>query len=145
MFTPSTVLLEFLTWFAWLACFASLQNALCIRYPGMRGVCRKAYMFTMILPILASVWLMAHSGNGADMFAVLNHGFGAGVFAQIFLRSVVMLKCLLVSGVPHYAALPDTGTRTLYAEGDLVALLGVLGQSLGKPSASHRRSGTGRE
>ena len=91
MLRPSTVLLEFLTWFAWLACFASLQNMLCVRYPDLRGVCRKAYVFTMMVPILGSVWLMARSDNGTDMFALLNHGFGAGVFAQTFLRAVVLL------------------------------------------------------
>lgn len=140
MSTPSTVLLEFLTWFAWLACFAFLQHMLCLRYPSMRGVCRKAYIFTMIVPIVGSVWLMTSSGNGTDLFALLNHGFGAGVFAQTFLRALVMLKWLVVSGIPHHVAIPDDGTRTLYAEGDLVALLGVLGQALRKPMASQRRA-----
>lgn len=140
MLKPSTVLLEFLTWFAWLACFASLQNMLCVRYPGMRGVCRKAYICTMIVPILGSMWLMAGSENGADMFAILNRGFGAGVFAQTFLRAVVVLKWLVVSGLPHHVALPDDGSRVLYAEGDLMALVGVLGHTLRKPIASERRS-----
>jgi hypothetical protein len=103
---PSTVLLEFMAWFVWLAVFAVFQNKLCARYPGMRSVCRKAYMFTMIVPMLAGVWLMVRSGSGADLFAVLNRAFGAGVFAQTFLRSVVLLKWLVASGIPYYAAIP---------------------------------------
>jgi hypothetical protein len=109
---PSTVLLEFMAWFVWLAFFALFQNMLCVKYPSMRSVCRKAYMFTMILPILAGVWLMVRSGSGADLFAVLNRAFGAGVFAQTFLRSVVLLKWLVASGIPYYAAIPPKGVAT---------------------------------
>jgi hypothetical protein len=98
MAKPLTVLLEFLAWFTWLACFAAFQKRLCARYPGIRSVCRKAYAFTMMLPILAGIWWMANSASGADLFAVLNRAFGAGVFAQTFLRSVVLLKWLVVSG-----------------------------------------------
>jgi hypothetical protein len=146
MLKPTTVLLEFLTWFAWLACFASLQNMLCVRYPDLRRVCRKAYVCTMMVPILGSLWLMASSDNGTDMFALLNHGFGAGVFAQTFLRAVVLLKWLMASGLPHHVALPDdAGARALYAEGDLVALMGVLGQTLRKPVASERNIAITRE
>jgi hypothetical protein len=97
---PSAVLLEFLAWFVWLAGFAVVQNKLCASYPGMRSVCRQAYMFTMILPILAGIYGMAASGANADLFAVLNRAFGAGVFAQTFLRSVVLLKSLVPGGMP---------------------------------------------
>ena len=133
---PSAVLLEFLAWFVWLACFALIQNKLCARYPSIRSVCRKAYMFTMVLPILAGIWLMVHSGAEADLFAVLNRAFGAGVFAQTFLRSVVLLKWLVVSGVPYHVSIPARGAATaLYAESEMVALVGVLGQTLRKPAA----------
>jgi hypothetical protein len=70
----------------------------------MRSVCRKAYMFTMVLPILAGVCLMAASGAEADLFAVLNRAFGAGVFAQTFLRSVVVLRSLVLSVLSYPAA-----------------------------------------
>jgi hypothetical protein len=139
MAKPSTVLLEFLTWFAWLAVFASVQSKICSQYPAIRGVCRKAYLFTMIVPILASVWLMARSGSGDDLFAVLNHAFGAGVFAQTFLRALVLLKWLVVSGIPHYVSLPSGGSaRTLHAESDMAALMGVLSQALHKPTVAKR-------
>ena len=101
---PSTVLLEFLAWFVWLAGFAVVQNRLCARYPGMRSVCRKAYVFTMVLPILSGVCLMAASGAEADLFAILNRAFGAGVFAQTFLRSVVVLRSLVSSVLSFPAA-----------------------------------------
>jgi hypothetical protein len=95
---PSTVLLEFLAWFVWLAGFAVVQNRLCDRFPGMRSACRKAYITTMILPILAGVCLMALSGANADLFAVLNRAFGAGVFAQTCLRSMMLLRSLAMRG-----------------------------------------------
>jgi hypothetical protein len=74
------------------------------------------------------------------MFAVLNHGFGAGVFIQTCLRALVVLKWLVVSGVPHVALGADKPSRTLYAEGDLVALVGILSQTLRKPVASEERA-----
>jgi hypothetical protein len=46
------------------------------------------------------------------LFAVLNRAFGAGVFAQTFLRSVVLLKWLVASGIPYYAAIPPKGVAT---------------------------------
>jgi hypothetical protein len=137
MAKPLTALLEFLAWFTWLACFALFQNGLCARYPRIRSVCRKAYAFTMILPIVAGIWLMVRSSAGADLFAVLNRAFGAGVFAQTFLRSVVLLKWLVASGIPYHVAIPANGAATaLYAEGEMVALAGVLGHSLPLQSAA---------
>jgi|SRR5271157_1874907 len=136
MVEPSTVLLEFLAWFVWLACFGLIQKRVCARCPAIRSVCRKAYMFTMVLPILTAIWLMVRSGSGADLFAVLNRAFGAGVFAQTFLRSAVLLKWLVASGLPYHAAMPAQGAATaLYAETDMVALVGVLGHSLREPAA----------
>lgn len=138
MAKPSTVVLEFLTWFAWLACFALLQSRLCLRYPGIRRVCRQAYMFTMILPIGASVWWMARAGSGPELFAVLNHAFGAGVFAQTFLRSVVLLKWLVASGVSHQVSIPAGGAaQVLYTHSDMAKLVGILGPVL-RPRAAQR-------
>lgn len=134
---PETVLLEFLAWFVWLAGFALLQNRLCLGFPGIRSVCRKAYMFTMALPILAGIWFMTHSGKGADLFAVLNRAFGAGVFAQTFLRCLVLLKWLVLSGIPHQVAAPaHPAAAALRAETGMVALVGLLGRTLRKPAAS---------
>lgn len=141
MVKPSIVVLEFLTWLAWLACFAVLQGRLCARYPGIRLVCRKAYVYTMIVPIAVSIWLMARFGNGPNLFAVLNHGFGAGVFAQTFLRSVVLLKWLLASGIPHQVAIPGGGAaNVLYAQGDVLGLVGALQPALRKPAARGPKS-----
>jgi hypothetical protein len=39
---------------------------------------------------LAGISLMAVAGAEADLFAILNRAFGAGVFAQAFLRSLVL-------------------------------------------------------
>lgn len=85
-------------------------------------------MFTMILPILAGIFLMARSRSGADLFAVLNRAFGAGVFAQTFLRSVVLLKWLTATGIPYHVSMSADGAAG-------AALAGVLGQSLREPSA----------
>jgi hypothetical protein len=53
----------------------------------------------------------------------------------------VLLKWLVVSSVPHCLPLPADGPgRTLYAEGDMVALMGVLSQTLRKPAVSERRT-----
>ena len=93
------MLLEFLAWFVWLAGFSVVQNRLCARFPGMRAACRKAYVTTMILPILAGVCLMAVSGANADLFAVLNRAFGAGVFGQTCLRSMILLRSLATQSV----------------------------------------------
>jgi len=136
MVKPTTVVLEFLTWFAWLALFAVLQGRLCSRYPGIRRVCRSAYVYTMVLPIAVSIWLMARSGNGPNLFAVLNHGFGAGVFAQTFLRSVILLKWMLAGGIPHQASIPATeAAKALYAQGEMMGLVGVLGRGMRKSAA----------
>jgi len=131
MVEPSTVVMEFLTWFAWLACFAVLQGRLCARYPGIRQVCRRAYVYTMVVPIAASIWLMLRTGNGPNLFAALNHAFGAGVFAQTFLRSVVLLKWLIVGGIPHQVSIPSGG-------GEMMGLVGAMSPALRKPSS--RRS-----
>ena len=131
MFQPSSVLLEFLTWFAWLLCFCTIQGKICERYPGIRGVCKKAYWITMALPIAASVFLMLHSDSGSDMFAVLNHAFGAGVFVQTFLRAVVVMKWLMLAGLPHQAAgLSAPEWQGLVAKGDVLAMGGVAAHSI---------------
>ncbi len=100
MFQPTTVLLVFLTWFAWLLCFTTIQGKVCQRFPEIRSLCRKTYVSTMAVPIGASIWLMLHSASGTDVFAVLNHAFAAGVFAQTSLRAIVVLK-RLADGIPH--------------------------------------------
>ena len=128
MFEPTTVLLEFLTWFAWLICFGTIQSRICEQYPEIRGLCRKAYVCTMVIPVAASVFLMTRADSGGDLFAVLNHAFGAGVFVQTLLRAVVVLKWLVLSTVPHREAALESGgpLRTLMANGNVAALAGVV-------------------
>ena len=94
MFQPATVLLEFLTWFLWLLCFGAIQGKTCESFPEIRGTCRKVYLATLALPILGSLWLMTISECDSDLFAILNHAFGAGVFAQTSVRALVMLRSL---------------------------------------------------
>ncbi|HUI56590.1 MAG TPA: hypothetical protein VLY04_16555 [Bryobacteraceae bacterium] len=131
VFTPSTVLIEFLTWFVWWTAFVTLQKRLCRRYPGLRSVCRMVYLGTLLVVIVPGVWVLARGiGHRQQLLAVFNHVFGISIYAQTALRSLLILRWMAWSG-PHFAmavATPVDMTTEKYLVASLVAMTHVLGR-----------------
>jgi hypothetical protein len=133
---PASVALEFLTWFAWWVVYMVLQRKLCRRHPGLRTVCRMIFLWTVVVALAPGVWaLLSHSVHGPRLVALFNHAFGAGVFAQTSLRSLLLVRWLALPG-PQSAAAAAGAPSPLVAEHCVVASLVALSQLLRRSGGS---------
>jgi len=129
---PSSVLLEFTTWFVWLAVFAVIQMKVCRRYPGIQTMCRVVFFATLVVALLPGVWVLTLKlSAGPRLIALLNRAFGMGVFAQTFLRALFLTNWMAFSE-PHQslAFASQTSLPGGHTERDLVVMLLALTQAL---------------
>jgi hypothetical protein len=122
-------MLEFVTWFIWLGLFALLQRRFCRRYPGVRSLCRSAFLATMVVAILPAAWNLICSPPGAPhLLSRLNHYFGIGVYAQTSLQALIQLRWLAVAPAGFGFTLRRTSPPS--RERQLLALMTALSQPL---------------
>jgi hypothetical protein len=123
-------MLEFFTWMLWLCAVAVVQCSLCRKFPGIRSMCRTVFFLTAAAAIVPALCVLATGlRSGPGLLARLNHGFGLGVYAQTFLRSILQVRWLAwgPSGTFAPAFSPPVGR---VAEGDLLALLASITKKL---------------
>ena len=95
---------EFLIWFGWLGLFGIAQRRFCRKFPGMRTFCRVLFLATLVVVIAPALWvLLLRPFGGAHMLTLFNHCLGMGVFAQTFLRSILMLQWVAWTSVHRSA------------------------------------------
>ncbi|SPE42104.1 membrane hypothetical protein [Candidatus Sulfopaludibacter sp. SbA3] len=123
-------MLEFVTWFVWLLLFALLQRRLCRQFPGIRSLCRNAFLATLAIAILPAAWILIHYPHGAPhLLRVLNHYFGIGVYLQTSLRALIQLRWLALAPLHMGLRMPHP-TLTLTRERQLLALMVTSPQML---------------
>jgi hypothetical protein len=118
--------LEFVAWFIWLGLFALLQRRLCRRYPGIRSMCRNAFLATMVVAVLPGIWILTETPHGGlHLVRLVNRYFGIGVYAQTSLRALIQLNWLALA--PHrFALTPPRPALTLTEERQLLAMMVAL-------------------
>jgi hypothetical protein len=134
------LMLEFVTWFVWLGLFALLQRRLCRTFPGIRSLCRYAFLATMAVALVPGIWILAHAPHRAPhLLCLLNHYFGIGVYAQTSLRALVQLQWLALA--PLRFGFAASHTASPFAnERNLLAVMAALSQMLrGGRTAEPRR------
>jgi hypothetical protein len=129
MAEAQVIAFEFLIWFGWLGLFGIAQRRFCRKFPGMRSFCRVLFLATLVVVIVPALWvLLLRPFGGAHLLTLLNHCLGMGVFAQTFLRSVLMLKWVAWTSVHRSAGVPLIAANQ---EQLLVASLLMLTQAVG--------------
>jgi hypothetical protein len=141
---PRTWVFDFLVWFGWLGLFALAQRRFCRKYPGMRSMCMVLFQATVPFAFLPGLWLlMARPADAPNTLAILNQCFGLGVYAQTFLRSVLMLRWIAWTAICGGTAVRNEQmlltslvmlTHAAGGSGELVA------EPLAKPSSADYRS-----
>ncbi len=120
---------EFLIWFGWLGLFGIAQRRFCRKFPGMRTFCRVLFLATLVVAVAPGLWvLLLRPFGGAHLLTLFNHCLGMGVFAQTFLRSILMLQWIAWTSVHRSAGVPAIAANQ---EQMLVGSLLMLTQAVG--------------
>ncbi|MGD0869417.1 MAG: hypothetical protein ABSB88_07700 [Bryobacteraceae bacterium] len=123
---PAAVVIEFLTWLVWFIAFAALEKSLCLRYPGIRSLCRMLFLGTAAIAIVPGVWTLAATRfHGPLLLAAVTHAFTLGVLAQTAVRSLLLVRWLAWSG-PRVALAMVASTPQLGAAGERNVLMSLL-------------------
>jgi hypothetical protein len=131
---PPNVALEFI---AWMACFAVcrfVQRRLYRRYPGIRTVCRVAYLSTAMVVLAPALWVLATGLRDARLLGLVNHAFGMGVFFQTSLRSLLILKWLPWGSPQAAGAAGGISMLSMRTEAELLGFLMALSAAV-RPKA----------